>query len=122
MNWTRSSDVRDLRWIFVSGKADRGCGRRRFGNGRGEFSFAVRDKGLFDSPAEGISRVENHDRSREGQSKGGICNAGGARNNSRARGFGNGHNSCKSGDAGKKRNYPRWSFRGDWARSEYDGI
>ena len=59
--------LRDVRRLFLPQPADRGGGRRRFGDGRGEFSLAVCEEGLLDSSARGVSRFENHDRSGEGE-------------------------------------------------------
>src|SRR5258707_6384679 len=47
INWTRRFDLRDVRWLLFSWQADRRSGRRRFGDGRSEFSFTIRQQSVF---------------------------------------------------------------------------
>ena len=51
IDWTRTFHLRDLRRIFFPRQADCRCGRRRFGDGRGQFPFALCQPRLPDSPA-----------------------------------------------------------------------
>src|SRR6201984_498650 len=61
IDWTRRFDLRDLRRLLFSWQADRGGGRRGFGDGRSEFSFTLCQQSVSDSPAQRFSRFENHD-------------------------------------------------------------